>query len=115
MKLSVYAYEKTLCIAELGGGCSNPDCGESDHDLLQFDHIHGDGFVHRNQASSHRGSHQGYLKKLRVSGRLAEVLQLLCVKCHKRKTKRAGEYVKRDVTGVSQSVLPLFDWVDRAA
>ncbi len=83
-----YLAQRQEAISLYGGECVM--CGESDFTALQFDHIVGDGGVHRNRLPG-SGSGVHMVDALRRDG-WPDYVQLLCANCHKKKSAvEAGE------------------------
>ncbi len=75
----------------LGGCCVH--CGETDPVLLDIDHIYGNGNLRKNRNSDQEV----------VSGRInREQLQLLCVRCHRLKTRTNGDHLRSNSTHSEQ-------------
>ena len=78
-----YHEKREQMIMMLGGKCVN--CGETNHDLLEFDHIN--PFTKNIDVSAHQTSTQFIQTEL-------SKLQLLCRKCHKDKTLKDNSIFK---------------------
>lgn len=64
-------------IAAYGGACKC--CGENIHEFLAFDHVDGDGFVHRETFTPGSSS---LLRLLRDAGWPQDKIRLLCLNCN---------------------------------
>lgn len=70
-------------IAAYGGKCAQ--CGEADPDVLELDHVSGNGAQHREQVA---GARNRSIKYWLRANNYPPGFQLLCANCHRRKSRR---------------------------
>lgn len=85
---------KQELLNKLGGKCVN--CGESDYDVLQFDHIEDNGRLDRVKRGVINSGREFYKKMLLLSN-VKEILQILCANCNwkKRSIKEELEFLEK--------------------
>jgi len=91
-QLSRYPIDpRSKLILFLGGKCSK--CGDTNLEYLEVDHIKGDGWEDRVYFKKNQINIWNYY--LIFLEEAAEKLQLLCVDCHKEKTRENGDAWRR--------------------
>jgi len=87
-ELSGYPLDaRSKLILFLGSRCSK--CGNGDIEYLEIDHIEGDGWEDRKHFKDKKMNIWSYY--LLFLEEAAEKLQLLCIDCHKIKTRESGD------------------------
>lgn len=89
-------------------------CGETDLEMLQIDHVKGDGYVDRPKSHASHGHNYKFYDDI-ISGKVPpEDAQVLCANHHVKKTKWEREYGKRRGRAPIQAeLIPIKEILDR--
>ena len=78
----------------LGDKCTN--CGETDKDVLQLDHINDDGKIDRQKFKGL----QSYREYLKYPNLTRKKLQILCANCNIKKQRIREEFIRLEKNGI---------------